>query len=513
MNTAATPTRCLVALFPDWPVTAWWLSDQRPHTGPVAIVEANQVISCSPDARAEGVQTGHRLREAQSRCPKLQIVPADPVRDELMFTPLVVQIEQVTPKVQIVRPGLAAMRARGPARYYGGEDQAACTVLEQTHQLGIAGGKAAVADGLFTAEQAAQFADPIAVIPPGRSSEFLAPLPVDRLGDAELSELLPRLGIHKLGDFAGLTTTDVRARFGEHGVRLHELARGNDLREIVPRVQPRDFARQIDFDPPLALAEQVAFSMQTTADDFIASLAAQQLVCTELRVILRAEQGEYSERVWAHPGCFDAPGVVDRVRWQLQAAAGDVIGSGLVQVRLEPVATDAIAHHAPGLFGSGSDERVHHVLSRVQAMLGHESVVTPAIGGGRELAERQLLVPWGDRVVSPRPADRPWPGHLPDPLPATVFPGLRRVEVTDADGARVRVNDRLLLTSVPVQLSVGAVTLQLASWAGPWPVDERGWDGEHAKQNCRFQVADATGGAWLLVLDAQGAWWAEGRYD
>ena len=71
--------------------------------------------------------------------------------------------------------------------------------------------------------------------------------------------------------------------------------------------------------------------------------------------------------------------------------------SGVALVRISPEAVDAASHHAPAIFGAGPEERVHHALSRVQAMLGHRGVVTPAIGGGRWLAERQVLVPWGDR--------------------------------------------------------------------------------------------------------------------
>lgn len=516
MTSAITQTRCLVLWLMDWPVIAWWLDTGVPQTGPVAVFEANQVIACSPDARAEGVYLGQRRREAQSRCPQLQVVAANVQRDEQIFTPLVVMIERSVPKVQVIRPGLAALRIRGPARYYGGEPEVAKAVLSGINELGVTGGRVGIADDIFTAEQAArdtQQADPIRVVPPGGSAGYLAPLSVNRLGDPELSELLPRLGVHLLGDFAAMAVNDVRDRFGARGVRLYELACGRDPREVVPRDVPLEFAQQIDFDPPLALAEQVAFCVQATAEKFITALAAQQRACTELRVVLLAEQGEHDERVWLHPDCFDAPAVVDRVRWQLQAAAGKAIGSPLTRVRLEPVATDAIAHHAPGLFGSGTDEKVHHVLSRVQAMLGHGSVVRPAIGGGRGLAERQQFVPWGDRAVLDRLPDRPWPGHLPDPLPATVFPQRRRVEVTDADGVRLAVNDRLLLTSIPARLGIGAVSLQLASWAGPWPIDERGWDGSCAVKGCRFQMADDTGGAWLLVLDEDGSWWAEGRYD
>lgn len=512
MSAAMAPTRCLVLWFPDWPVTAWRLAEDAPTSGAVAVVEANQVVACSTEARAEGVRQGQRRREAQSRCPQLTVVGADHGRDEREFAPLVTMVEQVAPGVQPIRPGLCAVLVRGPARYYGGERQAAAVLLAGIGELGIDGGRAGVADGIFTAEQAARDADPILVVPPGAAADYLAPLPVGRLGDDELSSLLPRLGIRRLGDFAAMDAGQVRDRFGDRGVRLHDLAGGRDSRPVTPRIPPPELVRQVDFEPPLALAEQVAFSVRATAEEFVTGLAAQHLVCTEVRVTLLAEEGEHCERVWLHPSCFDAAAVVDRVRWQLQASAGSVIGSGVVRARLEPVAVDAVAHHAPGLFGAGTDEKVHHVLSRVQAMLGHEGVLTPAVGGGRWLAQRQVLVPWGDRTILRQSPDRPWPGSLPDPLPATVFPQRRRVEVRDADGVAVGLDDRLLLTGTPAVLKVGAARLQLAGWAGPWPVTERGWDPGRASSGCRFQVADDTGGAWLLVLDTDG-WWAEGRYD
>ena len=63
--------------------------------------------------------------------------------------------------------------------------------------------------------------------------------------------------------------------------------------------------------------------------------------------------------------------------------------SAVQSVRLVPEAVDAATHHAPGLFGQGPGERVHHALSRVQAMLGHRGVLVPAMGGGRFLLERR----------------------------------------------------------------------------------------------------------------------------
>lgn len=401
--------------FPEWPATAWARAEGRSVEEPVALFEANRVVSCSAAAQAEGVRRGHRRREAQVRCPALVVAPFDADRDHRVFAPLLDRLEEVSPGIQVIRPGLVALRMRGPARYYGGERPAAARLLEAMTEAGVV--KAGVADGMFTAEQAAYDPEQIRVVPPGEAASFLAPLPVNRLGDAELDALLPRLGVRSLGDFAALDEALVRDRFGERGLRLHALAAGRDPRAVRPRTPPVDLERQVEFSPALELVEQVAFATRATADAFVAGLAAHHLVCTELRVILTAEEGERAERVWLHPAAFDAAAVVDRVRWQLQAAAGTQIDSGVARVRIEPVAVDDAVRHRPTLFGSGADERVHHALSRVQAMLGADGVATVVVGGGRRLAERQVLVPWGSGPRCRWPRTAPGPATSPRPCP------------------------------------------------------------------------------------------------
>src|SRR3546814_16056951 len=76
-----------------------------------------------------------------------------------------------------------------------------------------------------------------------------------------------------------------------------------------------------------------------------------------------------------------------RIRyWSSDVCSSDlVLGSGVARVRISPEAVDEASHHVIGLFGAGPEERVHHAPSRVQAMLGHRGVLTPAVGGGRWL--------------------------------------------------------------------------------------------------------------------------------
>jgi protein ImuB len=520
--------RTIVLWCPDWPVTAAMRDADLPPGTPVALAHKGLVFACSPAARQEGVRRGIRIREAQSRCPELVVSPYDEALDIRAFEPVLTALEEVMPGAEMLRPGTCVFRSRGPSRFYGGDEEAALWLLDTLDSLGVADARVGVADGAFTAEHAARSTTRprLRIIPEGGSADFLAPLPIRLLDRPRLVTLLQRLGIRTLGDFASLEASDVAGRFGQEGAHLHSLSAGRDARPVVSRIPPRDLDRVIEFEPPLDRIDQVAFAFRASADAFVEALTAASLVCTSIRIEIDSDAGETSERTWLHPRSFTAADVIDRIRWQLQGdqsrGAGSPhgssgLGSPVGYIRVVPESVDAIGNHEQGLWGTAADERIHHGLSRVQSMLGHEGVLTATIGGGRSLADRQDLVAWGDRPVGARDVAEPWHGRLPTPAPGTVFERRRPAEVITGGGDTVTVDERGALSGTPAALSVDRGFRALTAWAGPWPLEERWWavpvgPGGASTRVDRFQVVDDTGLAWLLVLDG-GGWWAEATYD
>lgn len=526
------PHRCartLVVWCPDWPVVAA-IGEETYGDKPVAVFDRGSVHACSAIARAEGVRRGQRRREAQSRCPELVTLDHDPVLAAHSFEPVVRTIEEIAPGVQVIQPGACGLRVRGPARYFGGEEQAASEIRRRLRRLdvpdhGLTVPRIGVADTLFAAEQAARATsidDPFRIVAPGAAAEFVAPLSVGVLDQPDLANLLVRLGLHTLGQFATLESTDVLARFGPVGAHAHRLAGGGTPRPVTARKPPPEFTLWVDLDDPAERVDQVAFALRATAERFVSTLAAEGLACTTLRIQVVTEDGPGTERGWLHPRWFDGSDIVDRLRWQLQGQGGTDSGltSRVVRVGLVPEDVDPIGAHADALWGGGPEEQVHRALTRVQSILGHGAVMSAVVGGGRSPADRQTLVPWGDRAVPRRSTAEPWVGAVPTPAPATVYPEPRPAVVLTEERQPLVVDDRGVLNGAPTHFSVtaggaaGRARLQpVDGWAGPWPVSERWWDAETARRTTRFQVAGADGSAYLLRADPNGTWWAEARYD
>jgi protein ImuB len=532
-------TRTMVIWVPDWPVTAAAVATGRSPDEPIVVLEKGKVLATSAAARAEGVRRGQRARDAQSRCPELVVLKYDPVIDARAFDPVIACLEAITPGVQVIRPGMCALKARGPARFYGSEERAAEKLLDRLETFDVPGSRVGIADGPFAAEQAARASSArtrVQVVPPGGSPEFLAPLSVDLLEQPELTDLLRRLGLRSLGAFAHLSATEVLTRFGPSGAFAHRLASGSDDRPVTGREVPPELTRTLDFEPAVDRVDQVAFAVRAIADELIVRLTELGLVCTTLRVEVGTESGRIHEREWLHPRWFTAADVVDRVRWQLQGSgtATSELTSPVVRIRLIPEQADPVGAPVDGLWGGGPDERIHRALSRVQSMLGHGAVVSVVIGGGRGFADRQTLIPWGDPPVPARPPDQPWPGSItgtsagvkrwPTPAPTTIFPEPIPAKVFAADGSQVSVSARGELSGVPAAfslLSAGGSGVQVAdsnkfhpitAWAGPWLSTERWWDPATESRQARFQFQTADTRAWLFTLHRT-TWQAQATYD
>jgi protein ImuB len=501
--------RTMVVWCPDWPVMA--LLADLPAGAPAAVLDKGQVLACSPSARTEGVRRGMRRRDAQSRCPELTLADHRPEADARAFEEVLAAIEELSPGVAPLRPGLCALRV--PARFYGGEVEAGAVIAERLVGLGVWDVRLGVADGLFAAEQAARraLAQDCLVVRTGESAAFLADLPVEALDAPDLVSLLRRMGLNTLGAFSDLPAADVHTRFGSHGELLHRYARGLDPHPVSRRAVPPELEATLALEPPLDLVEPIAFSLRTTAEAFVTGLAAHGLVCTTVRIEVDCDGTLSSSRRWLHPRWFGATDLVDRLRWQLQAGG---IAAPVDAVRLVPEVAEPLAEHADSLFGGGPDDRVARGVARVQSMVGHESVRAAGVQGGRGPADRALQVPWGERAVEVRSTQAPWPGRIPPPAPATVFAEPHEALVVGAEGQAVVVSGRGAVSCPPDRFRANASTpwQPVASWAGPWPVDELWWDEAAARRIARFQVVGVDGSAWLMVVE-NGRWFTEARYD
>ncbi len=362
--------------------------------------------------------------------------------------PVAAALEQLTPLSEALRPGLHAFGARGPSRYFGGEQAMAELVVRTVAGAVPSASRAGVgvADGLFSAGLAARVAPQaqttstpgapaveersvslsastaVLVVPPRQGRQFLAGLPLTLLADPisplsseggteALLDVLWRLGIRMLGDLAALSEADVLGRFGWPGLLAHRLACGLDDRPLQAEAADEDAGAEAEIDPPADRIETVAFMARVLADDIVSRLARDGLDCVSIGIEAHSDSGHASRRHWRHELRFSAAGIVDRVRWQLEGwyRSPERPTGPVTLIRITPCVVAPADGRQLGIWGerSEADERAAKALARVQGMLGAEAVTVPRLTGGRRPADTGRRVPLHAAEADASPAQEP----------------------------------------------------------------------------------------------------------
>jgi protein ImuB len=205
----------------------------------------------SAPAEAFGIHPGMRMGEALARCPRLMLVPPDPVGVADAWERVLVRLEAIGAQVEPGHPGLACFDATGLRRMHGGSLEAVLAATREglrrpgaapaAARAGSAAAPAPARAGSarlgagpsrfcaivaasarararrpgFVAGAADLAAEPVALL---RHRPELAALPVE----------LERLGILTLGALAALPRDAMADRFGRLGLLAHDLACGRD---------------------------------------------------------------------------------------------------------------------------------------------------------------------------------------------------------------------------------------------------------------------------------------------
>ena len=547
----------LVVEIAHWSVTAAGID---PAT-PAAVVSAGRVTAVTPAASDAGVATGVHRRQAQSRCPALEVVECDLDLDARRFAPVVAALEELTPRVEVLAPGCCVFGTRAPSRYYGGDETLAelvartvtgalaSDVLEVSPAVTPAAMpevRVGIADGLFAAGLAARVAPGgVLVVPASASAGFLSQLSLRALTETfsplagtagprgvgasgtsgeELVDVLKRLGLRTLGDVAGLRSADLAGRFGTPGEWAHRLASGGDPRLSQPGVAAPGLCVDAEIDPPADRADTVAFTAKSLADHLDTELVrcGHALVCVQ--VSIETENSEISNRFWRHGFRFSPADVTDRVRWQLDGWRQDRNRpSGRISfIRLTVAQTVPDEGRQLGFWGgqTETDERAERALGRVQTLVGFDGVTVGRLGSGRRFADLEQRLPFGTAgavspvsPVSPASPMPPWPGRLGAPVPALVLFEPEPLVVLDADGEPVGVSGRGEASAPPAELrrANGRIS-RITAWAGPWLLDERWWVRGARRRQARFQLVLDDGTAHLCAVEG-GRWQREATYD
>ncbi|MEE9299435.1 MAG: DNA polymerase IV, partial [Acidimicrobiia bacterium] len=204
---------------------------------PVA-VGGGVILAATYEARRHGVRSGMSGTEARRRCPDLRMVPAQ-FEEYVAASKRVMEVfERYTPLVESISIDEAFLDVAGSVRLFGAPVEMARAIRSAVRtEVGLP-----ISVGVATTKHLAKIAsrvakpDGLVVVPPGRETEFLHPLPIDYLwGVGPVGEKrLARYGIGTIGDLATFPAATLAGWLGDHwGAHLWHLANNIDARPVI----------------------------------------------------------------------------------------------------------------------------------------------------------------------------------------------------------------------------------------------------------------------------------------
>jgi protein ImuB len=369
----------VTAVIPRFALLVALRAARRPTDAPIALGpqpgDAQVVGPCTPAAAAEGVAPGLRVGEALARCPRLELVVADPGAAADAAERVTERLEAIGAAVHAGEEGVWAFDSRGLERLHGGMEG----LLRRTRAALPVGadGRLGVAPTPFASLQAAREAPSRAplVVAADEIAEFLAPLPSARLPlDRAALDDLADLGCATMGQVAGLPRAAMLDRFGLPGLRAWRSARGEDDDPLRPRRPPDPLEAAFHFPEPVGALPALE--------------AAARLLITELASAARGRGRALRSltlRAWLEGGgswtrtmtLRDATTRTDRLAAAALPSLAEV-GGPVDTLVIRADASGSLAGHqlAVALPGAGErSRRARDAIRQVRAAHGDEAVL------------------------------------------------------------------------------------------------------------------------------------------
>ena len=213
------------------------------------------VTSASYEAREFGVTSAMPIVRARRLCPHAVFLSND-FTAYSHYSRLIREVFlSVTPLVEPLSLDEAFLDVSGSIRLFGDPPEIGALIKQRISEIGLAC-TVGVAPNKFLAKLASTRAKPdgFLVIRPEEVDDFLRPLPITALWGvgAQTGEALRRLGLRTVGDVAAISRRTLERAVGDAlGSHLHELARGQDDREVVPHEAAKSVGHEATFSTDL----------------------------------------------------------------------------------------------------------------------------------------------------------------------------------------------------------------------------------------------------------------------
>lgn len=456
------------------------------------------VFAANKAARALGVELG--MNRQQTECCGVRCLKRDRGRERLAEARIHEIACDFSPRIEHIedKPGTYALDIRGMNTIFGNALQLATKLRQRTMASGYLV-NVATAGNFYAAVSLASGRSGVTAVTPGQEEEALASLPLSVIPlTSPQAETFASWGIHTCGELAALKETDLIARMGQSGARIHALASGTWPHLMTPIEASFEsaFVDRIELDFPVDDSEQLLFLLSRLMTTLLKRVCEKTRAIAAIRILLDLEGGAKHERT-VRPALplEDMRTLLKLIQLDLETHPPSASILAL-ELRAQSAAPYRTQH---GLFLPQSLEpgQTEVLLARLRKLVGEERVGSPVLLDEHR-PDAFRMAPF--RPPTPIRAD----GHARSTQVALrLYRPPQRIEVT-------------LINRRPTKLYWAAAAYDVVETAGPVRLSGQWWKETHwtrEEWNVHL-VNNTTDCVCEIAYDPRSrCWYIQGVYD
>jgi len=267
---------------------------------PIGVTGSNKkrtvIVAASVEAKKYGVKTGTQLHDARKLCPQLILVTADCKRYEAVTSKFLKIFISKTPLVEIFSIDEAFLDL---STQVGSFEQAKKIALDIKRELKEAVGKfvrcsVGIGQNKFIAKLASEAKKPdgLTIVRPGEEIKFIDRFELeDACGiGSRIALRLNLLGVNSFKDLRSLTQTQLTTAFRSYGLKLYNIARGQDhdpVRPYYEKEDPKSISRSKTTDRDITDLNIIKKFLLVFCETIARDLRAKNFTAGSIAIILR----------------------------------------------------------------------------------------------------------------------------------------------------------------------------------------------------------------------------------
>ena len=249
------------------------------------------VASASYEARRFGIRSAMPAAHARRLCPETVFLWPDFPRYRRESDAIFAIYREFTPLVEPASLDEAYLDVTDHLGAWGTATAIAKEIRRRVREERRLTVSVGVGPNMLVAKIASDFRKPdgLAVVPPEKVLEFLAPLPVRRLhGVGPATErALAALGIATVAELRARPREELLERFGKHGAMLAAFARGDDEREVETEYERKSLGTENTYRRDLRRLEEMDEELDHMAAEVANGLEKRTLAACTITVKVR----------------------------------------------------------------------------------------------------------------------------------------------------------------------------------------------------------------------------------